>query len=97
MAKIQFTPVNVQTGTIEVKYILHIPAGIWIFDELVEGAFSYAKWPPGAYLTSTDQIYVPIDLMTAARLHLIKPGDDSGVGDLQWAWISLFTATEEKK
>lgn len=77
--------------SITVEYLLFLPGNrIWLFTELVPGALPKDKF---AVIYSGGNIRVPIDLITAARLHLIHPGDDSGVGDEQWAWLKLIGLT----
>lgn len=82
-------------GTIQIEYVLYVPSGTWIFTDLVSNTVPFTK-TVGTYMP-VDRIVIPIDLLTAARLRLIHPGDDSGVTDEQWAWIKLLGLTGESK
>lgn len=76
---------------LKTEYILFLPGGkAWAFNELTPDAYPKDKF---AVLYAVNAIRIPIDLITAARLRLIKPGDDSGVGDEQWAWLRLIGLT----
>jgi hypothetical protein len=80
--------------TVDVDYVLHLPNGnVWVYDQLRPGIGPKLKTQGAAWYGSTIQI--PLDLITAARLRLIKPGDDSGLTDEQWAWIRLIGLTGE--
>lgn len=92
MAKIPL-PLPLSTATLDVVYHLYLPNNVvWEFEQLMDGERPSAKnrspWLVG------NRVVVPVDLITAARLHLIKPGDDSGIGDVQWAWIRLIGLTD---
>lgn len=93
MAKIPL-PLPQSTATIDVIYHLYLPNNVvWEFDQLMD------REPPRSKMRSPwltgNHMIIPIDMITAARLHLIKPGDDSGIGDEQWAWIRLIGLTGE--
>lgn len=70
--------------------MLHTPSGKRYYDALE---------PWGTYVTyvDSDAIIVPLDLITAARIGLIRPGDDSGIGEEQWAWLKLIGLVGETK
>lgn len=82
-------------SVVEYRYILHVPNGVWLFQDLQHGAIPSMKASANYY--PYNEIVVPVDLITAARLRLIKPGDDSGVTDEQWAWLKLLGLTGESK
>ena len=77
------------------EYVLHVPAGTWVFNDLYPNAMPHIK-TAGTYFPA-DKICISVDMITAARLRLIKPGDDSGVSDEQWAWLKLLGLTGESK
>lgn len=90
MANLQ---VNV-TSSLDVEYLLHLPNGqLWVYDRLALSEYPKMKTTGSAWYSSGIQI--PVDLITAARLRLIRPGDDSGLTDEQWAWIRLIGLTGE--
>jgi hypothetical protein len=87
---------NSLTHTTRVSYVLYLPHGIrWVFDDLEEGAYP-TVFSRGAFFHDAQRIYIPVDLLTAARLGLIKRGDDSGIGEEQWAWMNLIGLTGDK-
>jgi hypothetical protein len=79
---------------IDVAYLLYLPNNvIWEFNSLTVGATpTYRGHTPWQI---SGRLEVPVDLITAARLRFIKPGDDSGLSDEQWAWIRLIGLTGE--
>lgn len=80
------------TVTVGYEYALHLPNGnVWMYSDLTPHAVPYRKLVGIPHNMS--QLLIPIDIITAARLHLIKPGDDSGLGDEQWAWLRLIGLT----
>lgn len=79
-------------ASLNVKYRLYLPSGVWEYDDLRAGAYPVNK---NAGTWHFDGVIIPVDLITAARLRLIQPGDDSGIGEEQWAWIRLIGLTGE--
>ena len=80
--------------TVDVIYHLYLPnTVVWEFDQLMDNEQPISKGR-SPWLTG-NRVVIPIDLITAARLHLIRPGDDSGIGLEQWAWIRLIGLTGE--
>lgn len=82
------------SATVTVLYVLYLPTDIRVYDELSENA-AYQRHHYGGFWMDTTKIYIPIDLITAARLKLIAPHDDSGIGEEQWAWMKLIGLTGE--
>jgi hypothetical protein len=94
-APIEFPPVRPQPDhvVIKVKYALFLPGGAcWVFNHLdYRGPGSQVRFPnTNSMYWEPDTVYIPIDLITAAQLRLIEPGDDSGLGEEQWAWLKLI-------
>lgn len=83
------------THNLQYKYALFVPNGVWLFEELAPGVQPSLKGSSPYY--PYNEIVIPVDLITAARLRLIKPGDESGVTDEQWAWLKLLGLTGESK
>lgn len=79
---------------LQAEYVLYLPAHIRVFDNLEVNA-PYRTYNYGSFWMDTATLYVPLDLITAARLKLIKPYDDSGIGEEQWAWMKLIGLTGE--
>lgn len=86
--------VNSGSSSVSVVYHLHLPKGVvWEFDSLRDRTIPTNKMTPSWQFSGG--IVIPVDLITAARLHMIRPGDDSGLSDEQWAWIRLIGLTGE--
>ena len=81
---------------LRVIYALFLPSEVWTFDDLHPASAPVKCSPPQFYIPS-GTLCIPLDLITAARLHFIKPGDDSGLEETQWAWIKLIGLTGETK
>lgn len=77
------------SATVSVLYTLYLPDKLWVMDKL-EPYAPYTVFNHGSFYADTTKIYVPVDLITAARLKIIQPGDDSGIGEEQWAWMKLI-------
>lgn len=83
-----------QNVTVRAVYVLFLPDKIVTLDDLQEGAYQ-SVFSYGSFWMDAAKLYVPIDLITAARLKIIRPGDSSGLGDEQWAWMKLIGLTGE--
>lgn len=82
------------SATVTALYVLYLPKKIWVMENLSE--LTSREWfNYGSFWMDSTKMYIPIDLITAARLKIITPGDDSGIGDEQWAWMKLIGLTGE--
>ena len=82
------------SATVSILYVLFLPTQIRVYESLNENT-TWDTYSASNFWPDTTKIYVPIDLITAARLKLIKPHDESGIGDEQWAWMKLIGLTGE--
>ena len=79
--------------SINAVYALFLPDGRgWELTGLHPGATRIRNFH-GSPTCSPDEIVVPVDLITAARLRIIQPGDDSGIDDHTWAWLKMLSLT----
>lgn len=82
-----------------VRWVLFLPKEARLYESL-GGPYDYWDIPyePRSYPYCTDSgaLLIPVDLISAARLKLIKPGDNSGLGEEQWAWLKLIGLVGEK-
>ena len=77
------------SATVTVVYVLYLPEVIRVYDQLAERS-TCQEYQYGSFWMDSTKMYIPLDLITAARLKLIKPFDDSGIGEEQWAWLKLI-------